>query len=141
MSPNNMAPSMLQITVVVFWIRYTSMTADMINKIDEHISEDRADIEHQVDVFCHDLEALIADFNVESIITSKKHSQNTRFLVADHIMNVYAIVIGTKRRVRRPGAAQPVDEVTLRSARKVVDITMHFNAETSPKDSVQSVCN
>lgn len=117
------------------------MTAEMINRIDEHISEDRTDIEHQVDTFCHDLEALMVDFNVESIITSEKHSESTRFLVADHIMNVYAIIIGTKRRVRRPGAAQPVDEVTLRAARKVVDITMHFNGETSPKDTVQSVCN
>lgn len=47
-------------------------------------------------------------------------------------MNMYTIIIGIKRLVRRVGTSNPVDEIALRAARQVVLITLDFTVDPSP---------
>jgi hypothetical protein len=56
------------------------------------------------------------------------------WLYGDHIMNIYASIIGIRRLTRNTDDAQPVDAVTLRAARMVISVILHFNLEPVPQD-------
>ena len=49
-----------------------------------------------------------------------------RCLVADHLMNIYAIIIGLKRLANRIDGSNTIDSVTVRAARKVVSTLLDF---------------
>jgi hypothetical protein len=126
--------------VSVVWIRYTQMTAEMLNEIDNNLSHERdGGIQKQVDDFCIQLENLMADWKMESIMRDNDMPQTLRYLIADHVMNIYAIIIGIKRLIKPAPNTSPVDDITLRAARKVVQITIDFTIDPVPADAAQSV--
>ncbi|RDL40552.1 Uncharacterized protein BP5553_00531 [Venustampulla echinocandica] len=136
----DMHPSVSRVTVSVVWIRYTLMTAEMLNEIDNDLSHERdGGIQHQVDDFCIQLENLMAEWKMESIMRDNDMPQTLRYLIADHVMNIYAIIIGIKRLVKPTPDSDPVDAIALRAARKVAQITLEFAINPAPADAAQSV--
>ncbi|CAO2650629.1 Nn.00g019210.m01.CDS01 [Neocucurbitaria sp. VM-36] len=137
---SNMHPSAHQVTVTVVWVRYTLMTAEMINFIDNNSSHDRNEIVAQrVDEFCLQLEALMVEFNLEPLMHANDTTNSFRCLLADHIMNIYAIIIGIKRLVKRTVQGRHVDAVAVRAARKVVSIILGFNSHTDLPGETKSI--
>lgn len=126
--------------VSVVWIRYTQMTAEMLNEIDNNLSHERdGGIQKKVDDFCIQLENLMAEWKMESIMRDDDMPQTLRYLIADHVMNIYAIIIGIKRLIKPAPNSNPVDDITLRAARKVVQITIDFTIDPVPAGTAQSV--
>jgi hypothetical protein len=122
----------------VVWVRYTLLTAEIINEIDECTALDQDEGIHQkVDEYCTRMEGLIEEWNLEKTMKEDK-SQDQRFLIADHVMAIYAIIIGVRRLVRR--SANPVDTISLHAARKVAQITLDFPVDTAAPGEAQSVC-
>jgi hypothetical protein len=124
--------------ITVLWIRYTVMTAETLNFIDSvldaqdpagHPAADMT-ISQKVDDFCTGLEALVVEFEMERHMKAPNTPDPIRCLFADHLMNIYAVIIGMKRLTNPPDAAAPVDPTTLRAARKVVSTLLDF--ETDP---------
>ncbi|KFZ10142.1 hypothetical protein V501_05327 [Pseudogymnoascus sp. VKM F-4519 (FW-2642)] len=140
LSTENMHPSVSRVMVSVVWIRYTQMTAEMLNEIDNNFSRERdGGIQKQVDDFCIQLENLMAEWKMESIMRDNDMPQTLRYLIADHVMNIYAIIIGIKRLIKLAPNTNPVDDITLRAARKVAQITIDFTIDPVPADTAQSV--
>lgn len=129
-----MHPSAVQVMATVVWVRYTVMTAETLNEIDN--SENREEVQQKVDDFCVQIENLMVEWRMESTMRDNSMSQSLRYLVADHVMNMYAIIIGIKRQVR-PADSNPVDAIALRAARKVAQITVDFTIDPAP--SSQSI--
>ena len=120
------------------WIRYTLLTAEILNEIDDCKNLDEDDeIRRKVDTYCDQMRGLNDEWNLETTM-KEDESQDQRFLFADHVMTIYAIIIGVRRLVRRPGS--PVDAATLEAARKVVRITLDFSVDSAPPGEAQSVC-
>jgi hypothetical protein len=138
---NNMHPSMSQITLSVVWIRYTLLTAEMINQIDSctNVEQDGV-IQQKVDSFCTQLEDLLAEWKLESSLTDHTTTDVLRYLIADHVMAIYAIIIGIRRLVRPAGNQHFIDATTLRAARKVAQYTHDFTIAPVPQNLGQSVC-
>ncbi|KAH7388650.1 hypothetical protein BKA66DRAFT_460438 [Pyrenochaeta sp. MPI-SDFR-AT-0127] len=136
----NMHPSAAQVTVAVIWVRYTLMTAEMINFIDEDTSHDRDKvIADKVDEFCLQLEELMVEFKLEPLMNAKETQSEFRCLLADHVMNIYVIIIGMQRLAKRSEPRQPVDTISVRAARKVVNILLNFNNDPSLPDESRFV--
>ena len=135
-----MQPSAHQVTIAVLWIRYTLMTAEMLNFIDNSASNDCDEtIAQKVDAFCLQLEELMDEFGVEPLMNAKETKYSFRCLLADHIMNIFVTIIGMKRLVTRTIKAQVVDAITVRAARKVVSIILDFNTVPDPSIPVQRI--
>ncbi|KAL5351697.1 hypothetical protein ACLOAV_003557 [Pseudogymnoascus australis] len=138
--PGNMHPSASQAMLLVVWVRYTVMTAEMLNEVDNnHTHERDGGIQQQIDDFCIKLEDLIAEWKMESIIIDNDVPRTLRYLTADHVMNIYAIMIGMKRLIKPVPNSSPVDAITLRAARKVAQITLDFTIGPAPADTAQSI--
>ncbi|KAH7080572.1 hypothetical protein BKA63DRAFT_591170 [Paraphoma chrysanthemicola] len=124
----DMHPSAFQVTVAVVWIRYTLMTAEIVNEVDSFNGHDHGVLEQKVDQFCTALEVLIMEWKLEETMRSEDTPEHLRYLLADHIMTIFAIVIGIRRMLREPGSSRHyVDDVTLRAARKITRITLEFS--------------
>lgn len=135
-----MHPSFSKVIPAVVWIRYTLMTAEMINYLDDvELQESDAITSQKVHQFCLDLEALMEEFRLEALMNDESHSSDFRCLIADHIMNVYSIIIGVKRLVTKTEQGQPVDPVTVRAARSVVCIIVRFSSDPSLGDEEKTV--
>jgi hypothetical protein len=126
--------------LLVVWVRYTLMTAVIINDIDAHTPEkpDR-DIQRKIDDYCTQLLTMVEEFSLESIMKDDS-SETLRYLVADHVMTIYSFIIGIRRLVRKPGNQDQVDIVTVGAARKVVQFTIEFTIDSAPAKKAQSVC-
>jgi hypothetical protein len=132
---------MSQIAISVVWIRYTLLTAEMINEIDSCMNiEQDAVIQQKVDSFCIQLEDLLSEWKLESTLTDHNTTDALRFLLADHVMAVYAIIIGIRRLVRPAGNLHFIDATTLRAARKVARYTHDFTIAPLPQNLGQTVC-
>lgn len=82
---DNMHPSVSQVTVIVVWTRYTIMTAEILNAIDDCQTSERDEvIQGTVDTFCLGLESLMKEWNLESIMRDDSQTETLRYLVADH---------------------------------------------------------
>jgi hypothetical protein len=104
------------------------MTAEIVNEVDNLGSQEHVLLEQKVNHFCTQLEELIAEWKLEELMRSNSVPVNLRYLIADHVMNIYAIVIGIQRLLRKVGtSSQTVDGMTLRAARKVTRITLEFS--------------
>lgn len=127
-SHSNMQPKASQVTIYVVWIRFTIMTAELFNGLDKYPPGSRGpDILRQVDDYCSQLEELIHEWDLISQIKAPQQNLVLSWLFADHVMNIYASIIGTKRLVRQSTEAHPIDPVALRAARMVISIILHFN--------------
>jgi transcription antitermination factor NusA-like protein len=126
--------------LLVVWVRYTLMTAVIINDIDAHTPEkpDR-DIQRKIDDYCTQLLTMVEEFSLESIMKDDS-SETLRYLVADHVMTIYSFIIGIRRLVRQPDSHDKVDMVTVSAARKVVQFTIEFSIDSAPAKQAQSVC-
>jgi hypothetical protein len=122
----------------VVWIRYTLLTAQILNEIDEckDLARDES-IQGKVDEFCTRMQGLMEEWKLETTMNEDK-SDDQRYLFADHVMTIYAVIIGVRRLVRRPGS--PVDAITLGAARKVAQVTIDFAVGNAPTGEAQSVC-
>lgn len=61
------------------------------------------------------------------------------WLYADYAMNAYASIIGVRRLIRQLKPETPVDAVTLRAARTVISIILHFNRLSFVPDENNSI--
>jgi hypothetical protein len=126
--------------LLVVWVRYTLMTAVIINDIDAHTPEKPdGDIHRKVDDYCTQLLTMVEEFKLESVMKDDP-SETLRYLVADHVMTIYSFIIGIRRLVRKPGNQDHVDIVTVGAARKVVQFTIEFTIDSAPAKKAQSVC-
>jgi hypothetical protein len=136
-----MNPSITQVMVSVVWIRYTIMTAEMLNEIDHCTPHDQnGKIQQKVDEFCTQLEELIAEWNMESTMSDGSKTDALRYMIADHVMSIYATIIGIRRLVRPKENPNLVDAITLRAARKVAQYTLDFSIVSPPLEVAQSIC-
>ena len=127
---DNMYPLASQVTVVVVWVRCTLLTAEMLNFIDNNTLHDRDEVVAQkVDKFGLQLENLMDEFKLEPLMNSKETKSDLRCLIADNIMNIYAVIIGMKRLTKKTVPGRPVDAITVRAARKVVSIILDFRSD------------
>jgi hypothetical protein len=99
-------------------------------------SADRKDSEvaSKVEDCCKKMEALVSDWRMEAILADTTIRLPLRCLVADHVMNIYAVIVGLKRLANRVCNVTTVDEMTVRAARKVVDTLLDFDQEGGPTD-------
>jgi hypothetical protein len=136
-----MHPSVSQVMVSVVWIRYTLLTAEMLNEIDNCLVSDRDGIiQQKVDSFCMQLESLMAEWKMESSMAECTTTDTLRYLMADHIMAIYAIIIGIRRLVRPAGDRGLIDGTTLRAARKVAQYVHDFSIDPEPQKLGQPMC-
>lgn len=116
------------------------MTAEMMNYLDDRDSSQSDDVVAQkVDKLCLDLEELMAEFKMEEQMRAAETEHEMRCLLADHIMNVYAIVIGIKRYVKVPGQQPAIDTITVRAARKVVKIILEFDTDSKLPEKAKNI--
>jgi hypothetical protein len=136
----HMHPKHSEVMLSVVWIRYTSMTAEILNEIDAATSLDQnEDIQRKVDDYCKGLQLMMDEWKLETIM-KEDESEPLRYLIADHVMNIYSFMIGIKRLLRLPGSQKPVDNVTLGAARKVAQYSIDFTIDSTPERKAQSVC-
>lgn len=116
----------------------------MVNYID---SADRTDakVSPKVDECCKKMEALVSEWRMEAVLADSTVRLPHRCLVADHIMNIYAVIVGLKRLANRVDNIVTVDEMTVRAARKVVNTLLEFDqegglADRSKPDPVDYFC-
>jgi hypothetical protein len=85
-SSNNMHPSASQVTISVVWVRYTHLTVEMLNFIDNY-SPDSLDgsLTHKVDEFCIQLEQLMIEWKLEALMSAADTPVDYRCLLADHV--------------------------------------------------------
>lgn len=91
------------------------------------------------------MEALVFDWRMEAVLADSSIRLPLRCLVADHVMNIYANIVGLKRLANRIGKVTAVDEMTVRAARKVVGTLLEFDqegglADRSKPDPVDYFC-
>jgi hypothetical protein len=67
-------------------------------------------------------------------MANPKTSPVLSWLYADHIMNIYASIVGIRRLARCSSEPQVVDSVTLRAARQVINIILNFDWATADPD-------
>lgn len=116
--------------VLVVWVQYTVIAAETINFIDKTPIESRDETFHQtIDESCAKLEALMLDWRLETVLFTDHTIPKTRAVMADHIMNIYALIMGIKRLVKPPAGTNRVDEITLRAARKVIKLIQDLGRE------------
>ncbi|KAJ4986668.1 fungal specific transcription factor [Stagonosporopsis vannaccii] len=127
-SPWNLHPEPTQAILICIWISYTARTVEQINLIDE-ASTRGLSVSHDVDVCCRKLEATIVEWKMEAIMNDKTVKFLLRCVVADHIMNIYAVIVGLKRLANRIDKIDIVDAKTIRAARKIVDILLDVDQD------------
>jgi hypothetical protein len=128
------------VMMLVVWVRYTFMTAEIINEIDASTPEKPdKDIHRKVDEYCTNLVAMVEEFKLESTMKDDA-SETLRYLVADHVMTIYSFIIGIRRLLRKPGSQNQVDSVAVAAARKVVQFTIDFAIDSAPAKEAQSLC-
>lgn len=82
-----MHPSVSQVTMLVVWIRYTIMTAEMLNEFDNNVPQDCNEVMQQkIDKYCIGLEDLMEEWKLDSLMNNvSQNSEMLRYLVADHV--------------------------------------------------------
>lgn len=80
------------------------------------------------------MEGLVSEWRMEAVLADTTLRLPLRCLVADHIMNIYAVIVGLKRLANRVLNVTVVDEMAVRAARKVVDTLLEFDQEGSLAD-------
>jgi hypothetical protein len=136
----NLHPPASSVVISVVWIRYTLLTAEIINEIDDckNIEQDES-IQQKVEEYSTRMQEVIEDWKLESIMREGENN-DLKYLVADHVMTMYAIIIGVRRLVRRPRSPKSVDTVSLNAARKVAEFVLDFSVDSAPPGEAQAVC-
>jgi hypothetical protein len=83
---SNMHPSASQVIMSVVWVRYTYLTVELLNFIDQDAPMHKENSLHdKIDDFCHQLEDLIVEWKLEDLMIDETSSHEYRCLVADHV--------------------------------------------------------
>ena len=127
-----MHPHPTHVMITCVWTSYTAKTASLISFIDTAQSQNLS-VSLKTDECCKELEALVVEWKMESVLPDASVTLPTRCLVGDHIMNINAIIVGLKRLADRIDKVNTTDAITLRAARKVVSLLLEFGQEA--KDS------
>ncbi|KAJ4355099.1 hypothetical protein N0V95_003222 [Ascochyta clinopodiicola] len=115
--------------------------AEIINDIDDWKSVDQDDgIQQKVDDFCTRMQEIMTDWNLESTMREGM-SEELKYILADHVMTIYAIIIGVRRLVRRTRSRDFIDKTSLGAARKIAQLVLDFSVESAPPGLAQAVCN
>ncbi|KAI4641726.1 hypothetical protein J4E93_007824 [Alternaria ventricosa] len=139
--PDNMHPSALHTTISVVWVRYTLLTVQAIGYIDEHPPHDRNSCVQKADEACSQMEDLISEWRLEEVMNAKDTTDDVRCLLADHIMNIYATIIGIQRLVQQHRTRPGPKDITLRAARRVLSIILDFYADINLNAKFKSITN
>ncbi|CAN9465621.1 unnamed protein product [Alternaria alternata] len=124
---DNMHPSALNVIMSAVWIRYTLLTAEMISYVDSHQTPDQDEtVSQKIDETCLQMEALMDEWKLHEMMNAADTSDEVRCLVADHIMNIYATIIGLQRLVRHQQARPGSKDIALRAARRVLNTILDF---------------
>ncbi|KAG9186952.1 hypothetical protein G6011_10060 [Alternaria panax] len=124
---NNMQPSALHVTISTVWIRYTILTVELISYVDSHqIPGQDRNVSQKVDEICLQMEALMDEWKLHELMNAKDTSDDVRCLVADHIMNIYATIIGLQKLAKHRQARSRSGDIALRAARHVLNIIFDF---------------
>ncbi|KAF2856144.1 hypothetical protein T440DRAFT_99182 [Plenodomus tracheiphilus IPT5] len=136
----NLHPSRWTITIAVVWVRYTHLTAETINWIDNNAPHKDIDaLVHKVDALCSKLEEIMEEWGLEQIVNAPDTADDFRCLVADHIMNINAVIIGMQRIIMKEQPGRTVDAITVRAARKVIRIVLEFNTNPNLTSRTQTI--
>ncbi|KAF2746452.1 hypothetical protein M011DRAFT_468543 [Sporormia fimetaria CBS 119925] len=129
----DMNPSATQSIMYVVFLRYTIMTAEILDIIGDPTDKPRdTEVLQKVDDCCAQLEEIVREWNLLSLMENSPKADS--WLWADHIMGIYIIIIGIRRLVREPNHEHTADPITLRAARMVVSIILRFNDENVASD-------
>ncbi|KAF2792218.1 hypothetical protein K505DRAFT_376215 [Melanomma pulvis-pyrius CBS 109.77] len=117
-----------QVIMFVVAMRYTIMTAEIFNFLESDAKEGRdenreEEVTRKVHEYCEGLEELITEWDLEERAKNSEHP-----VYADHLMNLYASIIGIKRLTQSSTSAQTIDAMTLRAARKVIETLLRFTS-------------
>jgi len=124
---DNMHPSALNVIMSAVWIRYTLLTVEMISYVDSHQTPDQDEtVSQKIDETCLQMEALMDEWKLHEMMNAADTSEEVRCLVADHIMNIYATIIGLQRLVRHHQARPGSKDIALRAARRVLNTILDF---------------
>ncbi|KAF2131498.1 hypothetical protein P153DRAFT_365077 [Dothidotthia symphoricarpi CBS 119687] len=133
----NVHPSASQVMIAVVWVQYTLRTVKIINYLDSHgLEHCDTSVVQKVNDFCTQLEDLMAEWDMEARMKAESSSHALRCLIADHIMNIYAIIIGIKR-LARPTDPAIVHPIILRAARKMVATLLYFEGIPALPDTTK----
>lgn len=112
---------------------FLARAVEIINYIDD-TDHQGSNVSQKVDDCCAQLEALVAEWNMEPTLADLTCRLPLRCLVADHVMNIYAIIIGLKRLANRIDGTNIIDSMTVRAARKVVSTLLDFEQSGGLED-------
>ncbi|KAJ4311715.1 hypothetical protein N0V94_007801 [Neodidymelliopsis sp. IMI 364377] len=104
---------------------YLAKAVEVINYIDS-TERHNASVSQKVDECCAQIEALVTEWKMEPMLEDQTLTLPLRCLVADHIMNMCAVIIGLKRLASRIDGTHTVDAMTVRAARKLVKTLLEF---------------
>ncbi|KAH6615047.1 hypothetical protein C7974DRAFT_57842 [Boeremia exigua] len=130
--PKHMHPHPTQVMLLCIWIDYTSRTIEQISSIDNATAEGIS-VSHDVDDCCRKLEVIVADWKMEATMKDMTVPFSLRCVVADHIMNISAVIVGLKRLANRVDKISDVDAITIRAARTIVRTLLYFDQDGSAR--------
>ena len=132
MTSNRMHPTARYVMVVVVWVRYILLTAEAVDLIDKtHPGNRDSNFNQKIDDYCKQLEDVLLDWKLEAEMRSAETPIKHRVLMADHVMNLYAMIVGIRRLMRSPTHTNEVDNIALCAARKVVELTLYLTTDNS----------
>lgn len=105
----------------------------MIEYIDD--TDNRGlDVSQKVEECCNNIEASVKEWKMEAVMADPDVKFSLRCLIADHIMNIYAVIVGLKRLANRVDNTSTLDAMTVRAARKVVRTLLGFEQHGGMED-------
>ncbi|XPS74883.1 hypothetical protein M3J09_006996 [Ascochyta lentis] len=135
MTTRNLHLTATQVMLACVWTSYTARVIETITYIDS-TEHQGSGVSQRVDECCCRLEALVVEWRMEAILADPASSFPLRCLIADHVMNIYAFIIGLKRLANRLDKIDTVDLMTVRAARKVVSTLLEFEITDVVGDGV-----
>ncbi|KAA8625322.1 Zn-clus domain containing protein [Pyrenophora tritici-repentis] len=137
-TPDNMHPTAFHTMITITWIRYTVLTVEIIDYVDNRV-QDRTDpsVAQKVNECCLQLEEMMEEWRLEELMDDQRTTDDQRCLIADFIMNVYTTIIGIQRLIKK---SKP-DEISLRAARKVSNIILDFQIDPTLNAKTKSITN
>jgi len=120
-----------QAILYIVSLKYTVMTAEILNFFDEHASEENSEeTSRKVTEYCEQIEGLAAEWDLD--LRSRSSEQA---MYADLLLSIYASIIGIKR-LTRSANSETIDATTLRAARRVIDGLLQFTEKAIvPKEN------
>ena len=85
-SPDNMHPTAFNVMINIVWIRYTVLTVEIIDYVDNRV-QDKADpsIAQKANECCLRLEELMNEWRLDDLMDDQRTTEDQRCLIADHI--------------------------------------------------------